>query len=79
MEELKKFPKFHLQHCCKTNISRGREHYFGIYLQDTGFFMKFVVSIVQEIFRMLNQHAADIPSLQVNKCFSHLIQFVKEC
>ena len=29
--------------------------------------------------RMLNQYAVDIPTLQVNLCLSHLIQFLVEC
>ena len=28
---------------------------------------------------MLNQYAVDIPTLPVNLCLSHLIQFLKEC
>ena len=28
---------------------------------------------------MLNQYAVDIPTLPVNRCFSHLIQFLVEC
>ena len=28
---------------------------------------------------MLNQYAVDIPTLPVNQCLSHLIQFVEEC
>ena len=30
-------------------------------------------------FRMLNQYAVDIPTLPVDQCHSHLIQFLKEC
>ena len=28
---------------------------------------------------MLNQYAVDIPTLPVNLCFSHIIQFLAEC
>ena len=31
------------------------------------------------IFKMLNQYAVDIPTLPVNQCLSHLIQFLEEC
>ena len=31
--------------------------------------------MIQEIFKMLNQYAVDIPTLPVNLCLSHLIQF----
>ena len=41
--------------------------------------MKFIVWMIQEISKMLNQYAADIPTLPVNLCLSHLIQFLKEC
>ena len=30
-------------------------------------------------FRMLKQFAVEIPTLPVDQCHSHLIQFVKEC
>ena len=30
-------------------------------------------------FKMLNQYAVDIPTLPVNLCHSHLIQFLVEC
>ena len=30
-------------------------------------------------FRMLNQFAVEIPTLPVDQCHSHLIQFLKEC
>ena len=32
--------------------------------------------MIQEIFKMLNQYAVDIPTLPVNLCLSHLIQFL---
>ena len=35
--------------------------------------------MIQEIFRMLNQFAVEIPTLPVDQCHSHLIQFRKEC
>ena len=35
--------------------------------------------MIREIFKMLNQYAEDIPTLPVNLCLSHLIQFLKEC
>ena len=35
--------------------------------------------MIQEIFRMLNQSAVEIPTLPVNLCLSHLIQFLEEC
>ena len=33
----------------------------------------------REIFKMLNQYAVDMPTLPVNQCLSHLIQFLVEC
>ena len=35
--------------------------------------------MIQELFRMLNQSAVDIPTSPVNQCLSHLIQFLKGC
>ena len=37
--------------------------------------MKLIVWMIQEIFKMLNQYAVDIPTLPVNLCLSHLILF----
>ena len=41
--------------------------------------MKLIACMIQEIFRMLNQFAVEIPTLPVNLCLSHLIQFLVEC
>ena len=35
--------------------------------------------MIQEIFRVLNQFAVEIPTLPIDQCHSHLIQFLKEC
>ena len=35
--------------------------------------------MIREIFKMLNQYAVDIPTLPVDQCHSHLIQFLVEC
>ena len=35
--------------------------------------------MIREIFKMLKQYAVDIPTLPVNLCLSHLIQFLVEC
>ena len=40
--------------------------------------MKLSVWMIPEIFKMLNQDAVDIPTLPVNLCLSHLIQFLVE-
>ena len=34
--------------------------------------------MIQKIFKMLNQFAGEIPTLPVDQCHSHLIQFLKE-
>ena len=41
--------------------------------------MKLIAWMIQEIFKMLIQYAVDIPTLPVNLCLSHLIQFLVEC
>ena len=43
------------------------------------FRMKLILWMIREILKMLNQYAVDNPTLPVNLCFSHLIQFLKEC
>ena len=35
--------------------------------------------MIQEIFKMPNQDAVDIPTLPVSLCLSHLIRFLVEC
>ena len=34
---------------------------------------------LKDVFKMLNQYAVDNPTLPVNLCLSHLIQFLVEC
>ena len=41
--------------------------------------MRLIVRMIQEIFKMLDHYAVDIPTLPVNLCLSHLIQFLEEC
>ena len=35
--------------------------------------------MIQKIFKMLNQYAVEIPTLPVDQCHSHLIQYLKGC
>ena len=35
--------------------------------------------MIREILKMLSQYAVDNPTLSVNLCLSHLIQFLVEC
>ena len=41
--------------------------------------LKLIVWMIREIFKMLNQYAVDNPTLPVDQCHSHLIQFLKGC
>ena len=41
--------------------------------------MKLIAWMIREILKMLNQYAVDNPTLPVNLCLSHLIQFLVEC
>ena len=41
--------------------------------------IKLIVWMIQEIFKMLNQYAVDIPTIPVDLCLSHLIHFQVEC
>ena len=41
--------------------------------------MKLIAWMSQEIFKILNQYAVEIPTLPVDQCLSHLIQFQKDC
>ena len=63
MEELKKFQSSTFDTIARYRICK----------------MKLIVSMTQEISKMLNQYAVDIPTLPVNQCLSHLIQFMVEC
>ena len=68
MEELKRF-----QGSAFDTISRRKS------VEDRDTILELTGKIQGEIFKMLNQHAVDIPTLPVNQCLSHLIQFLVEC
>ena len=38
--------------------------------------MKLIISMIREIFKMLNQFAVDNPTFSVNQRYSHLIQIL---
>ena len=77
---IKEVSEFHLRHYCKTKISRGSGHYFGTFWPNTGF-AKW--NKLYEWFKRVSgcwiNSQWEIPTLPVDKCHSHLIQFLKEC
>ena len=68
MEELKRFPG--------STFDRRKS------VEDRDTILELTSKIqgtIREIFKMLNQHAVDNPTLPINQCFSHLIQILAEC
>ena len=74
---VKEVSGFYIRHYCKTKTSRGSEHYFWNLsgpVQELQKWSKLYVWF-KESFRMLNQYVMEIPTLPVDQCHSHLIQF----
>ena len=65
MEELKRFQG-------STFDTMARRRYYPLNSQPR-------FSMIREIFMMLNQYAVENPTLPVNLCLSHIIQFLVEC
>ena len=80
MEEVKKFQNSTFDTIARRKLVEDQDTILELHWQDTGIAkMKFIVYMIQKIFRMLNQYAVEIPTLPVDQCHSHLIQFLKEC
>ena len=41
--------------------------------------MKSMYEMIQEMFKVLNRYAVEIPTLPVNQCHSRNILFLKDC
>ena len=76
MEEMKRFQGSTLDNC---DEKIGRD----TVLELTGKVQESQSEIIcmndSRDFKMLNQYAVDFPTLPVNHCLSHLIQFLVEC
>ena len=80
MEELKKFQSSTFDTIARRRLVEDQD----TILELTGKMQELqneilIVRMTQEIFKMLNQYAVDVPTLPVNLCLSHLIQFLVEC
>ena len=73
MEELKRF------HNCKKKMVEDQDTVIELTGKILDCKMKSIVQMIQEILKMLNQFAVDIPTLPVNLCLSRLIKFLVEC
>ena len=79
MEELKKFQSSTFAQLQEEDWSKIKILFWNLQARYRNCRMKFIAWMIQEIFRMSNQYAVDIPTLAVNLCLSHLIQFLVEC
>ena len=61
------------------NSSKIRTLYWNFLAENRNCKMKYIVWTILRIFWMLNQFAVGIPTLRVDQCHSHLIQFLKGC
>ena len=77
---IEEVPVFHIPHYCKKKISRRSGDCSGALLvRCRSCKMKLIVWTILRTSRMLNQFAVEIPTLPVDQCHSHLIQFLEEC
>ena len=78
----KNWSDFKVQHSTRLQreIGRRTRYYPWTHWQEyRNCKIKLIVWVIQEIFKMLNQYAMDNPTLLLNLCFSHLVQFLVEC
>ena len=78
MEELKKFQSSTFDTIARRRLVEDQD----TILELTGKIQELqneISCMVIHIFKMLNQYAVEIPTLPVNQCLSHLIQFLEEC
>ena len=79
LEELKWFQGSTFDTIARRNWSKIKTLSLNSLARYKNWRMKSIVWMIREIFKMLNQHAVDIPTLAINLCFSHLIQFLVAC
>ena len=71
---------FYIRHNCKKkNWSKIKILSLNSLARYRNCKMKLIVWMILEIFKVLKQYAVDNPTLPVNLCLSHLIQFLKGC
>ena len=80
MEELKRFQGLTSDTISRRNLVEDRDtiHELIGKIQELQNEIK-LYERFERFFKMLNQYAVDIPTLPVNQCLSHLIQFLLEC
>ena len=80
MEELKKFQSSTFDTLLREeDSSKINIRFWNLLVRYRNCKMKLIEWMIQESFKMLNQYAMDIPTLPVNLCLSHFIQFLVEC
>ena len=78
MEELKKFQSSTFDTIAKRRLVEDQDTILGL-ARYRNCRMKLIARMIQEIFKMLNHYAVEIPTLPVDQCHSHLIRFLEEC
>ena len=79
MEELKKLQSSTFDTIARRRLVEDQDTILELTDRYKNCKMKLIAWMIQEIFRMLNQVAVEIPTLPIDQCHSHLIQFLKEC
>ena len=81
MEELKRVQGSRFDEFSRRRLIEDRDtiHELTARIQELQNEVKLIVWMIREILKMLNQYAVDNPTLPVNQCLSHLIQFLVEC
>ena len=79
MEELKRFQGSTLETFSRRKLIEDRDTIFDLTAKIQELQNEINCMNDSRDFKMLNQYAVDIPTMPVNLCLSHLIQFLVEC
>ena len=80
IEGLKRFQGVYIRYIFKEKTDRrSRTPSLNSQVRFRNYRMKFIVWVIREILKMLNQYAVDNPTLPVNQCFSYLSEILAEC
>ena len=79
MEELKRFQGSTFDTLSRRKLVEDRDTILGLTGKIQELQNEIIVRIIREILKTLNQYAVDHPTLPVNQCLSHFIQFLEGC
>ena len=79
MDELKRFQGSTLDEFSRRRLIEDRDTILELTGKIHDYRMNWIVWMIREIFKMLNQYAVDYPTLLVNLRYSHLFEIQAEC